>query len=107
MSTNYDTPHASVSWIEETGQTEYTVTWHGDLWLSGVNLNDGTEWTSPAPVEDPDRFGLVTTVAEFFVWCARFQDTGTPVEEAHARQRAAQGPEVSASSGTVPGRGQG
>jgi hypothetical protein len=76
MTRSYDVPQASATWVEPTGQTEYTLTWLGtDLHLSGVNLNDGTEWESPTPVEEPERFGPVTTVPEFYAWAAKFTST--------------------------------
>lgn len=76
MTTDYDVPPASATWVDDAGQTEYTITWQGDLWMSGVNLNDGTEWSSPSPVEEPERFGPVTTRAEFFCWVAKFTEAG-------------------------------
>lgn len=73
MSKSYDVPRATATWVDSTDQTEYTLTWEpGSAWLSGVNLNDGTEWSSPAPVEDPERFGPLAMKAEFFSWVARF-----------------------------------
>jgi hypothetical protein len=73
MTKDYDVPRASVTWIEATGQMQYVLTWDADgVLLSGTNLNDGVEWASPTPVEQPDRFGPCRTVVEFFTWAAKF-----------------------------------
>lgn len=70
---NYDVAEASATYVDPTGQTEYVLTLHGEaVWLSGTNLNDGTEWVSHKPVEQPERFGPLTTIAEFFAWVALF-----------------------------------
>lgn len=66
-------PQASLTYIEATGQMEYRFEWFGgpDIWMSGVNLNDGTKWASPNPVHKPERWAPVpTTPAEFFGWAA-------------------------------------
>ena len=73
MSKSYDTAPASATWVDPTGQMEYTVEWYSDgIYMSGVNLNDGTEWESPTPVDNPERFGPTTTESEFFAWVAAF-----------------------------------
>jgi hypothetical protein len=73
MSVIYDVPAASATWVEATGQVQYTATWNGgqDVTLSGFNLNDGTAW-GPLPIDEPERFGPIASVQEFFVWTQKF-----------------------------------
>lgn len=66
-------PIASATWVESTGQIEWTVTLREPdrPTMSGQNLNDGTAWDE-SPIYNPGRFGSCQTPREFYAWIERF-----------------------------------